>query len=54
MHGLNPAKDLGNHLADPTQNEITAELLDPEMSGDLLNSVTPMQSIDVTTVVTTA
>ena len=54
MHGLNPAKDLGNHLADPTQSEITAELSDPELSGDFLNNVTPLQSMDVTTVVTTA
>ncbi len=53
-HGLNPAKDLGNLLADHTQREITAELSDPELSGDFLNSVTPMQSMDVTTVVATA
>ncbi len=48
------AKDTGNLLADYAQSEVTAELLDPELSGDLLNSVTPMQSMDVTTVVTTA
>jgi hypothetical protein len=53
-HGLNPAKDLGNLLADHTQSEITAKLSDPELSGDRLNSVTPMQSMGVTTVITTA
>ena len=51
---MNPAKDLGNLLADHTQSEITAKLSDPELSGDFLNSVTPMQSMDVTTVVATA
>ena len=34
-----PRKSLAHH----TQSEITAELSDPELSGDLLNSVTPMQ-----------
>ncbi len=43
-----------NLLADHTKSEITAELSDPELSGDFLNSVTPMQSMDVTTVVATA
>ena len=36
---LNPAEDLGNLPAEPTQSEITAKLLDPELSGDLFNSV---------------
>jgi hypothetical protein len=51
---MNPAKDLGILLADHTQSEITAKLSDPELPGDLLNSVIPMQSMGVTTVVTTA
>jgi hypothetical protein len=36
---LNPAEDLGNLPAEHTQSEITAELSDPELSGDLFNSV---------------
>ncbi len=36
---LNQAEDLGNLPADHTQSEITAELLDPELSGDLFNGV---------------
>ena len=38
---LNPAEDLGNLPADLTQSEITAELSDPKLSGDLFNSVNP-------------
>ena len=38
---MNPAEDLGNLPADLTQSEITAELSDPELSGDLFNSVNP-------------
>jgi hypothetical protein len=36
---LNPAEDLGNLPADHIQSEITAELSDPELSGDHFNSV---------------
>ena len=36
---MNPAEDLGNLPADHTQSEITAELSDPELSGELFNSV---------------
>ena len=36
---MNPAEDLGNLPAEHTQSEITAELSDPELSGDLFNSV---------------
>jgi hypothetical protein len=36
---LNPAEDLGNLPPDHTQSEITAELSDPELSGELFNSM---------------
>ena len=53
----NPAEDLGNFPAELTQSEITAELLDPNLSGDLFNSVnSPLTGKEgrVTTVVAKA
>jgi hypothetical protein len=38
---LNLAEGLGNLPTETTQSEITAELSDPELSGDLFNSVNP-------------
>ena len=38
---LNPAEELGNLPANLTQSETIAELSDPELSGDLFNSVNP-------------
>ena len=38
---LNPADELGNLPANLTQSETIAELSDPELSGDLFNSVNP-------------
>ena len=40
----NPAEDLGNLPAEPTQSEITSELSAPELSGDLFNSVNPLST----------
>jgi hypothetical protein len=37
----NPAEELGNLPANLTQSETIAELSDPELSGDLFNSVNP-------------
>ena len=39
---LSPAEDPGNLSADLTQSETTAELLDPELLGDLFNSGTTL------------
>ena len=38
---MNPAEDLGNLPAVPTQREVNAKLSDPELSDDLFNSVNP-------------
>ena len=38
---LNLAEELGNLPANLTQSETIAELSDPELSGDLFNSVNP-------------
>jgi hypothetical protein len=38
---LNPAEDLGNLPAHLTQSEITANVFDPELLGDLFNSANP-------------
>ncbi len=54
---LNPAEDLGNLPAEPTQSQITAKLSDPKLSGDLFNSVnlpSTGKEGQVTTVVTKA
>ena len=43
---LNLADELGNLPANLTQSETIAKLSDPELSGDLLNSVTPCNSME--------
>ncbi len=42
---LNPAEELGDLPANLTQSETFAELSDPELSGDLFNSVNPLQQV---------